>query len=332
MNGVLLFHGAELVHLKHPAVLGQPLLLVEHVAPVLRLDGDGAGQHNGAGDHQAHQGQGQVHHPLVDALFQRQILGQIHDHGLVVQGHILGPLAHHVHHLKVIIDILLFLVAVLNQVHALLQGHVIEEHRVVAGDHIQHLGIVVTDDFVHLILLAEPVDFGDNVPQALPGRGDDAALLRRGQGKIDVVSKVGEKDNDHQLQENHQQQPLRRLVDKVGVVLFAGVHNGKLQVGHQVGDDGGQSYGMDNGPALLGADGVTAVHLHQGNAQHHKGHHGDACSSGKVKQPGIVDAEDAEENAEKGGEQRQLQHKDNGPLQLFYGVHSKTVLIAQDRK
>ena len=232
------------------------------MAAVLGLDGDGAHQHNGAGHDQPHQGERQVHHPLGDALLHSQVLGGVHHHGLVVQGDILGPLADHVYHLKVVVDVLLLLIAVLNQVDALLDGHVVEEHRVIAGNHIQHLGVVVADDLVHLVLLAEAVNLGDDVPQALPGGGDDAALLRGLQGEVDIVAKVGEEHNHHQLQQNHQQQALRRLVDKVGVVLLAGVHNGELQVGDQIGDDGGQRHRVDNGPALLGADGVAAVDLH----------------------------------------------------------------------
>ena len=81
------------------------------------------------------------------------------------QGDILGPLADHVYHLKVVVDVLLLLIAVLNQVDALLDGHIIEEHRVIAGDDIQHMGVIIADDFIQLILLAEAVYLGDDVPQ-----------------------------------------------------------------------------------------------------------------------------------------------------------------------
>ena len=253
------------------------------MAAVLSLDGNGTAQHDRAGDDNAHQRDEQVHQPFGDALLQGQVLGGVHHHGLVIQGDILGPLAHHVDHFKVIVDVLLFLVAEFNQLDALFNGHVVQKHRVVAGNDIQHMGVVITDDLIHLVLLAEAVQFGDDVPQTLPGGGDDAAPLRRGQGEVDIVAEIGKKHNHHQLQQDHQQQPLRRFVDKVGVVLFAGIHNGQLQVGDQVRDDGGQRHGVDNGPALLGADGIAAIHLHQGNAQHHKGHHGDAGGAGKVE-------------------------------------------------
>ena len=143
------------------------------MAPVLGLDGDGAGQHDRAGDDQAHKGEGQIHQPFGDALLHGQVLGGVHHQGLVIQGNVLGPLADHVNHLEVVIDILLFLIAVLNQVDALLDGHIIEKHRVIAGDDIQHMGVIIADDLIQLILLAEAVYLGDDVPQALPGGGDD---------------------------------------------------------------------------------------------------------------------------------------------------------------
>ena len=129
---------------------------------------------------------------------------------------------------------------------------------------------------------------------------------RRGPGeKVHVVAEIGEEDDDKNLQHHHQQEQVGRLVDEVGVVLLAGVHNGQLQVGHQIGDDGGQCHGVDNGLALLGAHGVAAVHLHQGDAQHHEGHHGDAGGTGEVKQPGIIDAEDPEKDPEQAQKQHQ---------------------------
>ena len=69
------------------------------------------------------------------------------------------------------------------------------------------------------------------------------------------------------------------------------------------------------------------MYKRQRDAQHHKGHHGDARGPGEVEQPGVVDAENAEKDAKQRGKQRQLQNEDDGPLQLFDGVHGNTVLM-----
>ena len=168
MDGVLLLHGAELVHLEDPAVLCQPLLLIEHLAAVVQLYCNGAAQHNGACDDKAHDGHRKVRQPLYYPLLHCQILGRVHHHGLVVQGHVLGSLAHHVDGLEVIVYVFLCLIAEGDKVVALLYGHVIQEHGVAPEYHVQDIRVVIADYLVYLVLLFKALHFRYDVPEALP--------------------------------------------------------------------------------------------------------------------------------------------------------------------
>ena len=74
-------HGAEFDERKPLAVLGVPLLPVEHRPAVVRLDGDGRRQHERARQHDADHGKEDVHRPLGGALPQRHrtVAAQIHE-------------------------------------------------------------------------------------------------------------------------------------------------------------------------------------------------------------------------------------------------------------
>ena len=65
-------HGAEFVHLEHPAAVGGALLAVEHRAAVLQADGQGRCQQDGGGQHQAHHGHQDIPQTLDDALLEPQ--------------------------------------------------------------------------------------------------------------------------------------------------------------------------------------------------------------------------------------------------------------------